>query len=274
MQSRREFLKTSAAAGALAVAGPFGGGMWPADPVATYTLRITFKGLCLFVVDETKKLRVLLPQTGSGHKHQLRYYNTAWNKKGETGSGADITVPGSANAVTLPFKNGLENFSTVWPGSKVVPSIASGSFDANALAARFTIPGGHIKDVCAWHGHWKADTVGKDIDMTPAIAWDCEVEVGKQPFPGAGLPAIQAAAGQTVGVEVRYVPKLEHGDAPTKPPKPKKDDVAPHFQYMKQLFSPKPSGDLRWQAEIGGETSCLFGITPFSCMVGGGDIGP
>ena len=285
MTTRRDFLKAGAAMGALVVAGPR---LARATPVATadapdregpsggaaatYTLLLEITGLALLVVDkeQTPQLRVLFPKTDNAMKHEIRAYSTLWDANGIPISG-DITVPAVAGTPSLAWQDGLENLTSVYE-SKVDPVVAKGTFGSR-LEGRLNIQSGSVAGTSTWRGRWLIYTELESVDLSPLVVWQCTLPTTAQPLPGTALPTITPAAGSTVTIEVRHAPAAEQGASPSYPGKPGFLKSAQHFQFVKGLFDPKLKGDLHWLWELG-TRPLTYGITPFSCMVGGGEIGP
>ena len=286
MTNRREFLKTGMAAGALALVIPSAlRTPWPSRAasgkesgselaLSTYELTIDFVGMCLFVQPTGGSVRVLLPAAVG---HVVYVYGQKWPENGVDVGRSDFLVPGEGEATPLKFMYGLQNFSSLWSGSKVPSGLAMGAKLDNGLSGRFTLTSGAVVDNQAAHGLWTLTNHTGDIELSPITSWKVTMPAGAEPL-GRKInkTSWRPAAGEKIRVEVRHAIEEEQGKNPKCPTKLSKGDYAPHFPAYDQLFKPALTDNLRWsdvKPLPRGSQACDKGVSPFTCMNGGGDIG-
>ena len=281
--SRREFFRKSALAGAAAAVSPaLLAGCKTSERdlgrAGAYQLHIRFTGLCLFVMDtkDPHLLRVLLPLTGGPvTKHEVRCYSPGWDDKGVAlTTGFDKTIQCMNGIADLKFGGGLVNFSTQWQRP-----VRAEAFDpapnTTFLAGRINIPGGTVGGIDAWQGKWHAEKNPADtVTLTAAVTWDVYVDKKiKAPIPG--LPDV-AVSGSHAWIEVRHAPSKEQ-EPDDEENMGSTGQKSPHFAAYKQLFTPPLDVDLVFDGHVGqpqllaakGQEN-MFGMTPFTCMSGGG----
>ena len=270
-------------------------------------LTLRFIGLNLFVVNRgADTLHVLLPMTprtasdpGPSERHHaaIRY---PWQGRTKTVLVNDtrIRIPSSTRAVPAPFQKGLVNISS-WSGGsrKVDPHLLDGA-SRKRLNAHFVIPGGQVRAVDPM-GVWKLTLPGQPVQelyLAPEIHVSAEISANSLNL----LDCVQHGAGGNLdtlvagpnGIEFKVL-HVEDRELQVPPDCPvvKKGDRSDHFPAFYQLFNDAVGPDIVFdRVEPPGAPMCpplsvletkseyevlgRDGITPFSCMAGGGGVGP
>lgn len=241
----------------------------------SFTLQITFRGMCFFVPDpEEKRIHVLMPATGD-HAHGLDPHH------------ARLSVPGGqVDPLSL---DGCElDLSELRPGSATLalpPGVADlwrhaglkidreqlGPTPRPSVAARLRLPGW----TTAKQGPsapWKFTALGPVEMLTNEVALTWTLPEGSldlhiRPLV-AGKPETSLTLepeGGVIQLVVRYLPDHE-------PAKPGPGDPAPHFACHYSLFENAMARPLPRLHKLGDEK--LGGGSPYTCLTAGGPPGP
>lgn len=219
-----------------------------------------------------------------------------------------IRIPSSARPIGLPFQQGLVNLSTFWTTpNKVHPSIVGNGTLHGAVTSHFVIPGGEVKAEMPM-GVWSVLLPGMSIRTTahyaPVITCTAELNAAALDLPNLvtgsapGLDRLTATGGR-IELTVLHVE-----DAQLQPghhcPESTLGDESDHFPAFYQLFGKTTGPNIRledvdppdWEgcvpdaAGLWARIQKSFrskaalaersrrGITPFTCMSGGGELGP
>ena len=242
----------------------------------SFTLQITFRGMCFYVPDPgEKRMHVLMPATGD-HGHGMEPHHALLAFPGRpiesvSLDGRELDLSGlrtEGEALNLP-----PGVADLWvnAGLKIDP-VQLGPTPRASVAARLRLPGGSTAKQGPSAG-WKFRDDGPVEILTNEVTLTWQVpatslELQTRPLAG-GKPdaplSLEPEEGM-IRLVVSYLPERE-------PPNPRVGDPAPHFECHYALFEPTVTGPSpRLHSYIKGGD--LGGGSPYTCLTAGGPPGP
>ena len=266
--------------------------------MASFTLEITFSGLCMFVPSQDQQRMHLLMPVTHHHPHEMRVlYHPAYDMGTGTpnqsqppqvlelaGEAIELVGTGALNATLKP---GIGNASTIC-GKKVPPDLLTGA-PQGAVAARVSLTSGDytLNDGLIW------DIDGVETELASIATWTMTLPQDDLTLSLNGVTRTLHPIDGRIAILVFHVPPAEFPAVlPLEPLTFTCPDVgieAAHFGAFLDLLQcsadlptfvrPKFDG----QCSMGGSgvrslgapaTARFFGINPATCMIGGGNGGP
>jgi hypothetical protein len=275
----------------------------------TFDLRLTFSGLCMFVpAKDGKTMHVLMPVTGSstGHPQHLSrlYHHPAF----ATGTGnpstpkkpAAIDIEGRAiqfkhqGTLTTALPDSIVKISDIC-GRKVDPELLEGA-PHGPVAARISMTSGQLgkpNDGLIW------DIDGTSHELASLVTWTIRGIPGNTlTVSVGGVDHTFHAISNAIDLNLFNVPSHEVPDEVPLKAKPiicpPKGHMAHHFmafydilgctghnapKFLKGKFKGQCSNQATVAAAGAGATTIpatamAAGVSPVTCMLGGGDGGP
>lgn len=265
----------------------------------TYTLEITFFGLCLFVPDSSNQVHVLLPKirpySGVEDHFPILHFKDRGGDSPKCGYPIrDLPLNfASSTPAKTHFPRDLFKGNALWKDARV-KRITDLVKDGD-LAAHVILTDASYKSVKVTRGIWKlpvyeqgAETpTAKDVAFTPSLVWTVQMQGTTLPISTQvpGLHDLTPSNG-TIRLQVRnvtqhdlpYCPAMDE-NPPTFPP-----SSIPHFVAYFPLFGEKtgpipiwkcvePYRENRTRSDPNGRDSeCIRGMRPFTCMTLGGEF--
>jgi len=241
----------------------------------SFSLQITFRGMCYYVPDPAEKaMHVLMPSTGD-HAHGLDPHHALLSFPGrpldpESLDGRQLDLSGlRAESETLALPPGVAD---LWHHAGLkIDREQLGPTPRASVVARLRLPGGSTAKQGPSAG-WKfrddgpIEILTNEVTLTwtlPGHSLDLHIRplvVGK---PDTSLTL--EPEGGVIQLMVSYLPERE-------PPNPRMGDPAPHFECHYSLFQnamarPVPRLHKLVEASSGGGS-------PYTCLTAGGPPGP
>ena len=265
--------------------------------MASFTLESTFSGLCMFVPSQDKqRMHVLMPVTHH-HLHFMRVLHHPAYEKGTgnpnqsqppqvlefAGEAIEFVGTGTLNATLRP---GIGNASQIC-GKKVPPDLLAGA-PQGTVAARISLSSGDytLNDGLIW------DIDGVESELASIATWTMTLPQDNLTLSLNGVTRTLQPIDGKIAILVFHVPPTEFPSTlPLEPQAFTCPDVgieANHFGAFLDLLQcthdlpkfkrPKFDGQCSKGGlgvrEFGGATARFFGVSPVTCMLGGGDGGP
>jgi hypothetical protein len=251
----------------------------------TYTLTITFVGLCLFYgepnVDSPEVMHVLLPPEipGMGTHVAMLCYQSSYLQPSGTGggdwqqtslAGADLELTGHGRPDTALDVTALPN---IFAGSQ--RGINREVLDPDAgkwLAARVRLKAGSCTGYGLGSCWWYPDQQTKQM-MANGLTWTIELhqdslDLALAPFDGGAaraLPTLYPDASGNIALSIYHTIEADLPPAPVTGPAPEKGSKEPDFAaYYSVLEGPL---DANWPVPSYYGTDCAGSSAgPYTCM--------
>jgi len=265
--------------------------------MASFTLEVTFSGLCMFVPSQDKqRMHVLMPVTHH-HPHEMRVlYHPAYDtgtgnpNKSEppqvmelAGEAIELAGAGTLDATLKP---GIGNASNIC-GRKVPPELLTGP-PQGPVAARVSMTSGDytLSDGLIW------DIDGADTELSNIATWTMTLPEAELTLSLNGEKRTLHPIDGRIAILVFHVPPTEFpAVVPLEPYTfvcPPVGTEAHHFPafydllkcthdlptYVKPKYDSQCSMGGSGARSFGGSTPRFFGVSPVTCMLGGGNGGP
>jgi hypothetical protein len=268
-------------------------------------LTIAFGGLCLFVTNKASdELHVFLPRapgtgTGGGPK-EAHFAAMVYAHPSAPAVGKKIPIdqtrfdfPTKPGTASIAFGDGIENLSRYWdPKAKVLEDLMSGG-RKDLVNTHLVIPGGKATAV-GRRGYWEVDLPSgtETVSLAPWVFCEATLSSRFLDLPSALTEGIdmgldELTAGPDIVMGVMHVEWEDLKPNPAEPPHPKPGDKSDHFPGYFKLFGKTSGPDLRFvsadpataatkksKALLASIPAKTLGISPFTCMAGGGEPGP